>query len=229
MLARAAGRASAADRAGRLLAGNGDDLGAQPRPWAGEAAAAIIALSGFIPNVDGLEIDVSDLDGYPVAIAHGALDTVIPVDWGRAARDCWSPPAPTSPTTSPPCRTRSTPRSSRRCAASSLLLSTDAGDAFAVAGDAISGVGLNDVPAGTTHDRVPGTVAGKDRVVSGTREETIGADTAHERIGAAEGVEDVAAAEPEQAVRPAGAAECVRPRGALAYRPPYALRGARRG
>src|SRR4029450_13718840 len=48
---------------------------------------AIIALSGLIPNVDGLEIDVSDLDSYPVAIAHGTLDPVIPVDWGRAARD----------------------------------------------------------------------------------------------------------------------------------------------
>jgi phospholipase/carboxylesterase len=47
----------------------------------------IIALSGFIPDVDGLEIDVSELDGYPVAIAHGTLDPVIPVDWGRAARD----------------------------------------------------------------------------------------------------------------------------------------------
>ena len=47
----------------------------------------IIALSGFIPDVEGLEIDVSDLDGYPVAIAHGTLDPVIPVDWGRAARD----------------------------------------------------------------------------------------------------------------------------------------------
>ena len=47
----------------------------------------IIALSGFIPNVEGLEIDVSGLDGYPVAIAHGTLDPVIPVDWGRAARD----------------------------------------------------------------------------------------------------------------------------------------------
>jgi phospholipase/carboxylesterase len=48
---------------------------------------AIIALSGFVPNVDGLEIDVSDLNGYPVAIAHGTLDPVIPVDWGRAARE----------------------------------------------------------------------------------------------------------------------------------------------
>jgi phospholipase/carboxylesterase len=47
----------------------------------------IVAFSGFMPTVDGLEIDVSDLDGYPVAIAHGTLDPVIPADWGRAARD----------------------------------------------------------------------------------------------------------------------------------------------
>ncbi len=47
----------------------------------------IVAFSGFIPTVDGLEIDVSDLDGYPVAIAHGTLDQVIPAQWGRAARD----------------------------------------------------------------------------------------------------------------------------------------------
>ena len=48
---------------------------------------AVIALSGFMPDVEGLDLDVSDLDGWPVAIAHGALDNVIPVDWSRAARD----------------------------------------------------------------------------------------------------------------------------------------------
>ena len=48
--------------------------------------AAIVALSGFMPLVDGLELDLSGLDGYPVAIAHGSLDPVIPADWGRTAR-----------------------------------------------------------------------------------------------------------------------------------------------
>jgi phospholipase/carboxylesterase len=48
---------------------------------------AAIALSGFMPTVEGLELDVTDLDGWPVAIAHGTLDPIIPVDWGRAARD----------------------------------------------------------------------------------------------------------------------------------------------
>ena len=54
--------------------------GAEHRP------AAIVALSGFMPLVAGLELDVSGLEGYPVAIAHGSLDNVIPVDWSRAAR-----------------------------------------------------------------------------------------------------------------------------------------------
>jgi phospholipase/carboxylesterase len=54
--------------------------GAEKRP------AAIIALSGFMPRVEGLELDLSGLDGYPVAIAHGSLDPVIPVDWSREAR-----------------------------------------------------------------------------------------------------------------------------------------------
>jgi phospholipase/carboxylesterase len=49
--------------------------------------AALIPLSGFMPDVDGLELDLTDLSGYPVAIAHGTLDPVIPVDFSRAARD----------------------------------------------------------------------------------------------------------------------------------------------
>ena len=57
-------------------------LGAgRPRP------AAIVALSGFMPEVEGFELDLSDLDGYPVAVAHGSLDPVIPVEFGRAAAE----------------------------------------------------------------------------------------------------------------------------------------------
>jgi phospholipase/carboxylesterase len=48
--------------------------------------AAIIALSGFMPRVEELELDLSGLDGFPVAIAHGTLDPVIAVDWSREAR-----------------------------------------------------------------------------------------------------------------------------------------------
>ena len=49
--------------------------------------AAILALSGFLLCVEGLEFELGGLDGYPVAIAHGSLDPVIPVDFSREARD----------------------------------------------------------------------------------------------------------------------------------------------
>ena len=55
--------------------------GATKRP------AAIVALSGFLPRVDGLELDVTDLQGFPVAIGHGALDPVIDVRFGREAKE----------------------------------------------------------------------------------------------------------------------------------------------
>ena len=57
-------------------------LGAgRPRP------AGIVALSGFMPEVEGFELDLSDLEGYPIAVAHGSLDPVIPVEFGRAAAE----------------------------------------------------------------------------------------------------------------------------------------------
>jgi len=49
--------------------------------------AALLPLSGFMPRVDGLELDLSGLEGFPVAIAHGSLDPVISVKWSREARD----------------------------------------------------------------------------------------------------------------------------------------------
>ncbi len=49
--------------------------------------AALLPLSGFMPRVDGLELDLSGLEGFPVAIAHGSLDPVISVEWSREARD----------------------------------------------------------------------------------------------------------------------------------------------
>jgi phospholipase/carboxylesterase len=55
-------------------------LGAgRPRP------AAIVALSGFLPRVEGFSLGLDDLRGYPVAVAHGSLDPVIPVEFGRGA------------------------------------------------------------------------------------------------------------------------------------------------
>jgi phospholipase/carboxylesterase len=51
------------------------------------APAAILALSGFIPVVEGFELDAESRRGLRVAIGHGAFDPVIPVEFGRAARD----------------------------------------------------------------------------------------------------------------------------------------------
>jgi phospholipase/carboxylesterase len=57
-------------------------LGAQrPRP------AGIMALSGFLPEVEDFELDLGKAAGLPVAIGHGTYDPVIPVEFGRDARD----------------------------------------------------------------------------------------------------------------------------------------------
>jgi phospholipase/carboxylesterase len=47
---------------------------------------ALIALSGFIPTVEGWEPNLEP-PFPPIAIAHGTYDPVIPVEFGRAARD----------------------------------------------------------------------------------------------------------------------------------------------
>jgi phospholipase/carboxylesterase len=47
--------------------------------------AGIMALSSFIPTVDGFEF--GDATGLPVAIGHGTYDPVIGVEFGREARD----------------------------------------------------------------------------------------------------------------------------------------------
>ena len=49
--------------------------------------AGIIALSSFIPTVEGFEIDLSDRGGLRAAIGHGERDPVIGVEWGRDARE----------------------------------------------------------------------------------------------------------------------------------------------
>jgi phospholipase/carboxylesterase len=53
----------------------------RPRP------AGILAMSGFIPTVDGFELDPANLTGLPVAITHGSWDPIISVGFGRDARD----------------------------------------------------------------------------------------------------------------------------------------------
>jgi phospholipase/carboxylesterase len=50
----------------------------RPRP------AALIAFSGFIPSVEGFELDLSEIP--PVAIGHGTYDPIISVEFSRQAR-----------------------------------------------------------------------------------------------------------------------------------------------
>jgi phospholipase/carboxylesterase len=52
----------------------------RPRP------AAILAFSGFIPRVDGFELDLDGRAGLPVSISHGSLDPIISVEFAREAR-----------------------------------------------------------------------------------------------------------------------------------------------
>jgi phospholipase/carboxylesterase len=54
---------------------------ARPRP------AGIVAMSGFIPRVDGFELELGSRAGLPVSISHGTHDPVIGVEWGRDARE----------------------------------------------------------------------------------------------------------------------------------------------
>jgi phospholipase/carboxylesterase len=48
--------------------------------------AGILAFSGFIPRVDGFELDLDGRTGLPVSISHGSLDPIISVEFAREAR-----------------------------------------------------------------------------------------------------------------------------------------------
>jgi phospholipase/carboxylesterase len=52
----------------------------RPRP------AAIMALSGFVPNVDGWEPELAGREGLPVLIHHGRNDPVISVEFAHRAK-----------------------------------------------------------------------------------------------------------------------------------------------
>jgi phospholipase/carboxylesterase len=52
----------------------------RPRP------AGIMALSGFMPSVEGFSLDLDRAAGLPVAIGHGTRDPVISVEFARSAR-----------------------------------------------------------------------------------------------------------------------------------------------
>jgi phospholipase/carboxylesterase len=49
--------------------------------------AAIVALSGFVPTVDGWAPQLAGREGLPVFIHHGRLDPIIEVDFGRRAAE----------------------------------------------------------------------------------------------------------------------------------------------
>lgn len=49
--------------------------------------AGICALSGFLPTVEGFELELEGRPGLPVAVGHGSLDPVISVEFGRRARE----------------------------------------------------------------------------------------------------------------------------------------------
>jgi phospholipase/carboxylesterase len=51
------------------------------------APAGVLAMSGFIPSVDGWEPQLADRKSMRVLISHGRLDPVIPVQFGQQARD----------------------------------------------------------------------------------------------------------------------------------------------
>jgi phospholipase/carboxylesterase len=53
----------------------------RPRP------AGIVAMSCFIPMVRGWRLGLNQKRGLPVYITHGAFDPLIPVGFGRRARD----------------------------------------------------------------------------------------------------------------------------------------------
>jgi phospholipase/carboxylesterase len=49
--------------------------------------AGILAFSGYLPRVEGLDLDLEGRARLPVAIAHGSLDASVSVDLGREAQD----------------------------------------------------------------------------------------------------------------------------------------------
>ena len=52
----------------------------RPRP------AGILALSGFLPRVEGFELDLESRAGLPVSISHGTYDPIMSVAFAREAR-----------------------------------------------------------------------------------------------------------------------------------------------
>jgi phospholipase/carboxylesterase len=49
--------------------------------------AGVLALSGFVPTVEGWQLDLEGRDTVPVYVAHGVNDPIISVDFARLARE----------------------------------------------------------------------------------------------------------------------------------------------
>jgi phospholipase/carboxylesterase len=49
--------------------------------------AGVLAMSSFVPTVEGWSPDLASRRELPVAHVHGVQDPVIPIEFGRAARD----------------------------------------------------------------------------------------------------------------------------------------------
>jgi phospholipase/carboxylesterase len=49
--------------------------------------AGILALSGFLPTVDGWRVELEGREGLPVLIHHGRQDPIMEVGFGRAANE----------------------------------------------------------------------------------------------------------------------------------------------
>lgn len=47
--------------------------------------AGILGMSGFVPRVPDFELELASRGGLPVLLAHGTLDEIIPVEFGREA------------------------------------------------------------------------------------------------------------------------------------------------
>ena len=75
------------DGAGRVLDGRGDELLARPGAPPAPRPAGILAMSGFVPTVDGWRPELAGREHVRAFIAHGRNDPVMDVGFARAARE----------------------------------------------------------------------------------------------------------------------------------------------
>ena len=61
-------------------------------------AAGILAMSCFLPQVQGWPLDIDSKAGMPAYVCHGAFDNIIPVAFGRRTNDLLNEEGPLSVT-----------------------------------------------------------------------------------------------------------------------------------